>query len=435
MINVLSVIAFLALIVTLYQAAYVIIKVRGIIRLLFSAIAFCLSIWLFGSMMAFSAESVEQVNFYFRITVIGFCFLHAFLLHFILVFTGAPAFRSFYLFIYLPSLIIWLLGLQHVIVYESYVRRGDFWRCYPALDSPLTVALMIQYISYYCASIYLLLRKEKTAVSNRKKHQKRTIAAAVAATVFLFNLEPFVVPYLTGEPGFATAAIFSLVWTSTLWYSIIQQKLFIFTPAALLNIIINRTEFALFTADSEGRIVLVNDIASSMCYSDGSQITEISPFLESISSRNQLSENTESSDTDYIPDFSDLSSRSAENTAPVRSNMLMRYSNKPVIFRYCINQLTDSYDDIKGVVISGSIESLSLFHERYRLSKKEQIIASYIALGYSGPQIAAETNTSINTVKSQINSIFNKTGVNSKIELVLLLEQISSLGEIFETDT
>lgn len=57
----------------------------------------------------------------------------------------------------------------------------------------------------------------------------------------------------------------------------------------------------------------------------------------------------------------------------------------------------------------------------FEFSKKEEMIVKLISYGKSNKQIAAEMGISINTVRVHIQSIYRKAGVNSRTELLFLI--------------
>lgn len=68
---------------------------------------------------------------------------------------------------------------------------------------------------------------------------------------------------------------------------------------------------------------------------------------------------------------------------------------------------------------------------QYGITKKELQIMGQILLGYSNGEIAAANKTSKNTAKSHIANIFDKTGVNSRTQLIHFLIRnrfLDSLG-------
>lgn len=64
--------------------------------------------------------------------------------------------------------------------------------------------------------------------------------------------------------------------------------------------------------------------------------------------------------------------------------------------------------------------------DRYRLSRREADVLDLLARGRDVPYIAEELVISKNTVRSHIKSIFAKTGVHSRQELIDLVELVEA---------
>ncbi|MBN3034640.1 MAG: helix-turn-helix transcriptional regulator [Bacteroidales bacterium] len=72
------------------------------------------------------------------------------------------------------------------------------------------------------------------------------------------------------------------------------------------------------------------------------------------------------------------------------------------------------------------VETLESFFERYDLSPREQEIVAGICNGMTNQQIADKLFISIHTVKSHSHSIYEKTGVNNRVQLVNLIRNRTS---------
>ncbi len=53
---------------------------------------------------------------------------------------------------------------------------------------------------------------------------------------------------------------------------------------------------------------------------------------------------------------------------------------------------------------------------RFKLTEREFEVLSRIVEGQSNPQIASDIYLSLNTIKSHVNNILNKLGVNDRVQ-------------------
>ena len=61
--------------------------------------------------------------------------------------------------------------------------------------------------------------------------------------------------------------------------------------------------------------------------------------------------------------------------------------------------------------------------EEVRLTRRERQIVALLLEGYANKEIAARLNVSDQTVKNQLSTLYRKTGVSSRLELVLLAQE------------
>ncbi|MBN2545164.1 MAG: helix-turn-helix transcriptional regulator, partial [Spirochaetes bacterium] len=80
--------------------------------------------------------------------------------------------------------------------------------------------------------------------------------------------------------------------------------------------------------------------------------------------------------------------------------------------------LIDEYQDTTGYLIIGRIiQNHSSFINKYKISKREFEIVKMLMSGLSNKNIANYLKISERTIKAHITNIYNKMGINSKMEL------------------
>ena len=86
--NYLSFIATIVFTITLTEGIYVYLKnPESVVNRLFFCMTLCLCNWLLGAALGYSANTREEVFFFYKLSSSGFIFLHAFTLHFTLKIT------------------------------------------------------------------------------------------------------------------------------------------------------------------------------------------------------------------------------------------------------------------------------------------------------------------------------------------------------------
>jgi DNA-binding CsgD family transcriptional regulator len=83
----------------------------------------------------------------------------------------------------------------------------------------------------------------------------------------------------------------------------------------------------------------------------------------------------------------------------------------------CISALTTPSEDANLSSLAGRA-----FHDHYGISPREQEVLALLVTGLSYESMADRLCISLSTVKTHINRIYRKTGVNSKVELIHCLQ-------------
>lgn len=67
-------------------------------------------------------------------------------------------------------------------------------------------------------------------------------------------------------------------------------------------------------------------------------------------------------------------------------------------------------------------EKLDILAEKHRLTVREREVLGHLYMGKTNPEIAAELYISVNTVKKHIKNIYDKMGINSRMEVVHVVD-------------
>ena len=398
MINILSVIAFFCIAILAIQLVYALVRIKGIKKVLFSCIAICLIWWLICCMAGYGAKELAAVRLCFKFSVPSFTFLHCFMLHFVMVFTNCKYNRATLAIIYLPSMLFTYSGITSEFVYSAFTRIGHFWTGTPS-GNMLTILFSLQYLSYYLISITLLAKFAKRTESNRLAKISILLAVSLFITVLMFNIEPFLLPLISNYKSLMISPNASIIWVTGVWYAIIHYKLFSYSSNSLLETILQNVEFALFVSNSEGVIVRKNSTAETLTKYNNETIKNMKELIP-------------------VDEFSC-------NGKKRHCKYLLRQNGNPVLVKLSENPVRDNFGDLTMTAATGMIEGLTLFHEVYNLTKREMEVAACLMNGMTAPQISKKYGTTLNTVKSQMSSLYSKTGVNSKIELIRKMENSS----------
>ncbi len=104
-----------------------------------------------------------------------------------------------------------------------------------------------------------------------------------------------------------------------------------------------------------------------------------------------------------------------------KMNCRIIYKNSPenIITDSYLSRVTDKFSDLAGfLVISKENKGKKQLRTVYKITDREFNIIDYIISGMTYKQIAEKLSLSEKTVESHLSNIYNKIGINNKIELI-----------------
>ncbi len=404
--NILSIFALFSAVFALVQGIYVIIlNPRSRLHLLFLGITLCLAQWSLCAMFGFSAPDLETINFWLRASSPGISFHHALTLHFVLEISGyskkIP--KSLIIALYLPSVFFCWYGMTHQFVFTTFIRTGSFWTGVPMLDSPVFLAFMGQYLFYYVISAVLLLNWVRNSNSNRLKIQGRIMFASIVFTILIYNIEPFLLPYITEYRTLVISVNAGILWVTGFWIAIIRYRLFTWEKYHVIRDIFDSIEQSVLLLDPDLHILAGNHRSAGI----------LKIAYESLPGKKAV---------DYIDGIVEIVTVREENSSRVLFFKVTDAEGGIHTFRYLVSPMRDTYGDFYGYLLAGNIiPGFDQLMNDYNLTGRELSIVRHIANGLTGKDIAAAECIALTTVKSHLTHIYNKTGTNNHMELLRLL--------------
>ena len=398
--NLLSFAASLALALSVTEGVYILAQDhRASANRLFFLICICIALWLTGAVFGYSAPTEEKGFFWLRVASPGFVFMHAFVLHFTLRYTGVLKSRWIYL-LYLPSFCFVSISLFRNIVFSEIHRIGDYWLLDVNFTSPIFLLLMTNYLLYYGVSLLLLHRYVRKAESNRIRKQSRIIFFAIIITIASYNVEPFLAPFLFGHETYGIAPIFSIFWISLIWFAMHRYRFLGVYERLLPGDIMEALDEMVVIADTEHRVIHLNrslreKLEESGDINDLSDIFVESEFLKRLSDSLHEEPSTELSLNLSVPEG---------DTGLVKVNLL---------------PFKDRFGDRVGYIITARELPDGHSHLKEKgITRREYQLIQMILAGNSNRQMSEALDISLRTVETHITHIFSKLGINSRSELV-----------------
>lgn len=409
--NILSMFAFFSAMFALFQGFFVIyLNRRSAIHWLFFFLTLCLAYWSFCAVFGYSADSIDGVFFWLRMSAPGYTLLHAVTLHFIMEVTGFS--RKLHRFIvpalYIPSFFFTWYGATHHFVFDMFTRVDTYWIGRPMLDSPLFVVFMLQYLSYYTAAALIIVWWMRRRNSKRIRKQGTILLVSICGTILIYNLESLLLPHFTDYRTLVVSVNAGIIWVTGFWIAIIRFHMFTWETDRLLNEIFNELDQFIVLLDADLSLIVGNQTAVQLF--DYKNHKFGIPGLE----------NTVNSHLNRKNVFE--SARTCQFFSRIRDINGLEHS-----YRFTMSAKLDTYGDFYGYLLTGKevkeFESLKL---QYHLTDREMGIVYDLCNGLSGRDIAEKNSISLATVKSHCTHIYNKIGTNNRLELMKLLNDYSA---------
>ena len=96
-----------------------------------------------------------------------------------------------------------------------------------------------------------------------------------------------------------------------------------------------------------------------------------------------------------------------------------------------IKMFKDKFKDIIGyLIIAKEIKELKQLREIYKITYREASVIQSVIAGRTNHEIAEELGITERTVKSHMTHIFNKLGIDNRIQLLIKLKDFNLIPEV-----
>jgi PAS domain S-box-containing protein len=249
----------------------------------------------------------------------------------------------------------------------------------------------------------LLVLWHRDSSLKKKKKQALILILSISITVFLFNLEPFILPSLLPYNSTLVSPIFGIIWVTGVWYAIGKYKFLDLHDSEIYRSIIDNTDDLITLFNENLEIKLANKAFREVTGFDTKKLTG-----NNISSYYQLNEK-----------FYEKIHNSWRGDLHTR--VLIHTASGSILTSTIIFSVLDSGMDFAGyAAVSTVVHSISKLEEDYSLSRREAEVVKYIISGTKNSRIAETLGITLRTVKTHVTNIYNKLGIENRIQLINL---------------
>ena len=323
-----------------------------------------------------------------------------FILRFFILLTGIPlsGVKKKTLFI-----LIWIV--PSVFLYQNF-RYNSIFSSFPAGGWYIGLHLLANINNL--TSIILLLVWSSRSESNRVKKQVKIIVPSSIITVFVTLAGDYIAGF-SGVPTPTPSLI--LIWISAIYFVIRRYRMIEISPYTVPVEIMNSLDEVIALFNPEKKLIWQNEtddaFFGTVLAERKNLITLFSDSFNSVSNINELN-----------------------NPGEIVSVFRHPYSlhNQICLYDIVIKKVYDSFGDNIGYLLKAKkVKSVEFISSIYRITKRELEIIKLLITGLTYNDIAAQLNITGNTLKTHISSFYNKLGINNKVELINLVNNLEKL--------
>jgi len=397
--NLLSLLATIAITITTLEGICILRRdIKSSSNRLFFLISLCIFIWLLGGVFGYSSAEKENALFWLKLSCPGFIFMHSFVLHFCLKYTKITRSKFIYS-IYIPSFFFLYIAITDKLVFTDIYKSGEYWVLLPNYSSKLFLIFMINYLSYYLVSLFLLYKFNKKTKSIRLKKQSKIIFLGILVTITSYNIEPFLAPLIFDYKSYGQAPIYSVLWMSFLWYAMTKYHFLEVYEEFLTFDFLDSMKTMILIINNNHKVIKANT-AMQEKLSLGNRL----PSLEEVFCEYELLQRI--IEKNHIDQPKDLT-------------LNIKVGNSTEFVKTRLTEFKDHYGDRVGLIIKmqEAPDIYSLLKQSGITGREYQII-QLIVSGNSNKQISNELKISLRTVETHVTNIFNKLALENRSELI-----------------
>ena len=416
--NLISLLANIAFVLYLYLGIHVLrMDRKATVNRLFFLVCLSMALWTLTAVFAYSSDTKEEFLFWFTLGSLPNIVFYPMTAHFALALTRLVSLRPWTIaFIYLPALPIYYRAFSGHILFRDFVKAGNYWQFLPDYGSPWFAYVTGYYFACMAVGALCITIWSGRVRTNKERRQGRIISVAMLVSIALIAADEILLSLLRFYKAKGLSPILYLVWMGGIWYAIVRYQFLKISPAVVSECIIAGIDESFLLLDNDLNIVRANRATEELLKA-GRESLMNRPFPEIIVESGDIANELSRMRGGAFDSFScRVHYRAAKGS--------------PVLIDAKLKIVRDSVLDMIGILVIGKeVKGPSRFRERYRLSAREADVINLMVQGRSRNEIAGILRLSSETVKTHCNAVYNKLGINSKIQLIHLLREYNLISE------
>jgi PAS domain S-box-containing protein len=381
------------------------------LHIVFSLICLSMILWSSFAGLCYLQETDETLLLMLKLAYIGAFFYFPLNLHFYLILSRIKTGMPILVLIYAPA---FLFNIAHAAGY-SYIRdfiklRGNWVaRLYP--DSIMLHAYCLYLLVCVSVAAALIYRWGKRTTFNKEKQYSFYLFISFVFANAASFITTLVLPILNIVDYQAIGMLLFYLYGMGLFYVITRLRFLNLNYSLMGDEIISNINDVVILLDQNMNIVEVNRRYSELFFISPENM-KMKSFLNFICSNDIANER-----------IAALQEKRSEQ-CDIRIDF--RKDDECIAMKTRMSRIKDRFGDFAGfMVIASEVKEIGHFQDYFKISNREMDVIELIIFGCTYRDVASKLNITEKTVESHLAHIYNKLGINNKIELIRVASEFN----------
>jgi PAS domain S-box-containing protein len=377
---------------------------RNKLNIMFSLVCLAFVLWSVPVGIAFSLKSYENVSPLVKLAYLGLFFFFPLNLHFSVVISKSKIKTWIVAACYMPAVLLNILSVLGYSIFSELIKQQhEMIAVFDTHGFPFYFYIFSILLCYFLTIVILSRWGRETGI-NKEKFYSRFIIITLSIAYLGSLITTIILPAFKIYTVQAIGAMLVQLYVVGLYFLIARFRFLNVDYNLMANEIISNIDDIVFLLDINRNVLDVNDQYGHL----------LSVDTLNIRGRNFLDLIVEN---DFVKEkFRELAGNRIKN---INTRVHYKKDDAHIITKSYIARIIDKFNDVTGfLVISSEIKEMKQFQQYFKITSRELDIIGSIISGQTYRETADSLHITEKTVETHLTNIYNKLGINNKIELI-----------------
>ncbi len=372
--------------------------------IIFSLICLAMIVWGGTAAVAYSFKSYENNLTIMRIAYLGAYFYFPLNLHFCFLISRYKIKTWAIAACYLPALILNICNFLGYLIYSEFSKYQDEMIVILDKGSVSLYFYILSILFYFSFSFLVIYKWGRQTRFNKERIYSRFILILLTVNYIGALIATLILPLFGIYSLQAFGVVFFNLYVGGLYYLITKFRFMNLDYSLMADEIVSNLNDIVILLDPGMRVAQVNSKYEQLFSTDGSILKDKS-YYDLVVEKEHLKNGFEELDKSRIKSFT--------------MRITYRNGEEPIITKTYVSKMIDKFGDSAGYfVISSEVKEIKQFQKYFKITNRELEIIELIISGSTYRDVSARLSIAESTVETHLSNIYNKLGINNKIELI-----------------